>query len=394
MNTSQNTGKTEKEFKILLICDFFSSFGNCFLVTSMAIFKYRELNNLFLASVFPMLAIFAQVLAFFINKHYTVNCTFRFLFFIGEISANLFALLLFFIGNTFIPVLILFSVFSVFFAVLESYRAEFMKVITTNEQMPKRQSLSMAVNTSVVILASLMAGFIADKTTAHNMYLITSIVYVCPALIILFLSKQYRPIRQVKENIKIKESLGVTDKTFLFAGSAFISFFGGAASLLTLSYILDTLKSTAFYYSVLMSALSFGGVIGSLLVNIPIIKNNLKTISTIGLLIVGLLLLLVVFHPEFMGLLIILLISGIISSVSMTYYTISLFTICGQSDIRRKYNVMQLVLQISTAISKPFAGIIERMFGIIIAFIMCGVGFIFIAPINYLDKRKITARES
>lgn len=388
MNISQNTVKTEKEFKILLICDFLSSFGSCFLVTAMAIFKYRELNNLLLASFFPMLAIFSQVLAFFVNKHYTIKCTFRGLFFLGEILAGLFALSLFFIGNKFIPVLILFSIFSVFFAVLEAYRAEFMKVITTNEQIPKRQSISMAVNTSVIIIASLMAGFIADKTTANNMYLITSIVYIFPALIILFLPKQYRPIKQFEKNIKVNKSLDVTDKTFLFAGSAFISFFGGAASLLTLSYILNTLNLTAFYYSILISALSFGGVIGSLLVNIPIIKNNLNKISTLGILIVGILLLLVIFNPKFMGLLIILLISGIISSISMTYYTIRLFTLYTQNDIRKKYNLMQLFLQVSTAASKPFAGIIERMFGIIIAFIICGLGFIFIAPINYLNKKK------
>lgn len=387
MSTSQNTVKTEKEFKILLICDFLSSFGSCFLATAMAIFKYRELGNLLLASFFPMLAVFSQVLAFFINKHYTIKCTFRFLFFLGEVLAGLFALLLFFIGNKFIPVLILFSIFSVFFAVLESYRAEFMKVITTNEQMPKRQSISMAVNTAVIIVASLMAGFISDKTTANNMYLITSIVYIFPALIILFLSKQYRPIKQVEKDMKMTNSLGFTDKTFLFAGSAFISFFGGAASLLTLSYILTTLNSTAFYYSVLISALSFGGVIGSLLVNIPIIKKNLKKISTFGIFFVGMLLLLVVFNPKFMELLIILLMSGIISSVSMTYYTISLFTLYDQNDIRKKYNLMQLILQTATAVSKPFAGIIERMFGIIISFIICGIGFIFIAPINYLSKK-------
>ncbi|PIE99056.1 MAG: hypothetical protein CR988_00625 [Treponema sp.] len=388
MNTSQSTVKTGREFKILLTCDFLSSFGSCFLATAMAIFKYRELGNLLLASLFPMVAVFAQVFAFFINKHYTIKCTFRLLFFIGEILAGLFALSLFFIGNQFIPVLLLFSVFSIFFAVLEAYRAEFLKVITTNEEMPMRQSISRSINTAVVIVASLMAGLIADKTTPNNMYLITAVVYILPALIILFLSKQYKPLNQTETSTETAKSKGLTNKTFIFVGSAFISFFGGAASLLTLSYILNTLNSTAFHYSILISALSFGGVIGSLLINIPVVKNNLKKISTVGIFLVGGLLLLVVFKPQFIELLIILSISGILSAVSMTYYAISLFTLYDQSDIRKKYNLMQLVLQSSTAVSKPFAGIVERMFGIIVSFIICGVGFIFTAPINFLNRKK------
>lgn len=97
MNTLQNTAKTQKEFRILLFCDFLSSFGSCFIGTAMAIFKYRELGSLFLASLFPMVGILAQVFAFFINKRFTLKVSFRTIFFLGEIFAGIFALSLFFI---------------------------------------------------------------------------------------------------------------------------------------------------------------------------------------------------------------------------------------------------------------------------------------------------------
>lgn len=396
MNTSQPIADTKREFNILLACDFLSSFGSCFLGTAAALFKYRELRSLLLASFFPAMGIAAQVFAFFVNRYFTFKLPFRFLFFTGEVLAGLFALSLFFIGNKFIPMLIAFSVYSLLFAVLEAYRAEFLKAITSNEQMPRRQSISQAVNTAVVIAGSLAAGFAADKVMPETMYLTTAAVYVFPAFLILFLSGKYRPIIQTGEMKKAAESaadmpklqIHITDKTFLFAGSMMISFFGGAASLLTLSYILNTLNSAAFNYAILMSALSLGSVAGSLLINIPSVKKNLKVISACGIAGVGGLLLCIFFKPDFLSLLAILTVSGVISSLSMTYYAISLFTLYNQSDIRKKYNLLQLTLQSSSALSKPAAGLIEKYFGITIAFAICGAGFILTAPINYLRRNK------
>lgn len=285
---------------------------------------------------------------------------------------------------------LLFSIYSIFFAILESYRAEFLKLITSNEQMPKRQSISISVNTAVVIVGSLSAGFLSDKINPSTMYLITAGVYVLPSIVIL-LSRNFYPAVQIENDIEdnntSKNTEGFfTNKTFIFIGSIAVSFFGGAASLLILSYILNTLHSTAFYYTILTVALSAGGVIGSLLVNIRPIKNNLKILSSLGMLCIGLLLFLVILKPAFTSLFIILFVSGIISSLGMTYYTINLFTLYTKNDIRKKYNLLQIGLKTSEALSKPFAGFIEKIFGVIIAFIICGVGFIFIAPVNYLRQ--------
>ena len=177
------------------------------------------------------------------------------------------------------------------------------------------------------------------------MYLITASVYPFTALIILFISKNIYPMKQNSQAVqnqnasspatttpqnetqqKSRKIFRFTKASPIFVGSLIISFVGAAAGLLTLVYIFDVLKSSAFMYSLLMVASAIGAALGSLVVALPCVQKNLKLLSTIGIAIVGLLLFSVIFTPPFLVMLPILALSGFISSLAMTYYSIELFT--------------------------------------------------------------------
>lgn len=408
MNTSAIM-QNSRNFKILLLCDFLSSFGSCFLATALTIFKYREYYNLLTVSIFPLILVLSNVASFFITKKFTLHISFRWLFFFGEILTCLFAVALFFASKTFWAIVIVYAIFSTFFATLETYRAEFLKAITTNEQMPFRQSISRTVNLLVVVVGSLLAGIVGDRLPLEKqnlMYLITASVYPFTALIILFISKNIYPMQQnspavQKQNAsspatttpqnetqqKSRKIFRFTKASPIFVGSLIISFVGAAASLLTLVYIFNVLKSSAFMYSLLMVASAIGAALGSLVVALPFVQKNLKLLSTIGIAIVGLLLFSVIFTPPFLVMLPILALSGFISSLAMTYYSIELFTYYQQNVIRSKFALFQILLNVASCTANPLAGLSEQYFGIVNSFLICGGGFLIVAPINYIPAK-------
>lgn len=391
MNTSQSM-QNKRNFNILLFCDFISSFGNCFLATAITLFRYKESYNLLSVSIFPAITVLSQFLSYFINQKYTLKLSFRSLFFLGEITACAFAIALYFVEKNFWGIVLVYICFSLFFAILETYRAEFLRAISSNEQIPFRQSISQGLNLLVVLVGTLLAGIIADKLTLEQqscMYLLTASVYPISALVILKISKNIYPIKQTSENRessnidKKKNSFLFTKASSIFIASSIISFVGGAASLLTMSYIFNVLNSTATMYSLLMVASAFGAAIGSFLVNVPFIKKNLKPISTFGIAGVGAILFLILLRPNFFVLLFILSLSSIMSSVAMTYYTIELYTYYQQNTIRTKLSFYQGLTQLSQASSKPISALGERYLGIVPSFLICAVTMIFSSPLNY-----------
>lgn len=387
----QSNERTHKDFMVLLICDFISSFGDCFMVTALTIFRYKQSGSLLAVSLFPMIALLSKVAVFFVNAHVTFSFSFRTIFIMGEILTGLFALALFFAHNNVVFIVPIFAVFSLFFSLLETYRAEFLRAITTNEQMSLRQSVSRAVNVAVVLVGSLCAGIVGDRTTASTMYLITASVYPVTACIIAQLSKHTYPVKQQPDHKLLKESILTFwkgESSIMFIGSAGIVFIGGAASLLTLSYIFTVLHASAFRYTMLMSALAVGGALGSLLINIPNIKVNLPVLSFVGMLLNGALLFLILCQPNFYTLLLILTASGMISAFTTTHYAIMLFTRYTQEAIRSKFNLMSIFLSTAEAASKPVAGLSERMCGNTMSFMLCGIGFILLALFSRSKNNK------
>ena len=397
MNTFQNT-QNRRNFKVLLLCDFISSFGNCFLSTAMVLFRYKEAYNLLTVSIFPMIEISARFISYFLNKKFTLKLSFRTIFFCGEVLTCVFALALYFVGKNFWAIVVVYICFSLFFAILETYRAEFLRAISNNEQIHFRQSVSSGINLLVVVAGSLCAGFIADKLPMSKqglMYLITAGVYPITATLILLISKDIFPLMQVLENQEIgmdknKTLFRFTEASPIFIGCTVIMFVGGAASLLTMSYIFNILKSNATMYSLLMVASALGAAAGSFLVNVPVIKKNLKPISTFGIAGCGSLFFLILLRPDFLPLLSILFLSSIMSSVAMTYYSIKLFTYYQQNTIRTKSALLQSLTQLSESLSKPVSALGEQNLGIIPSFLICGVAMIICSPINYIKVKKDT----
>ncbi|MEL3908440.1 MAG: MFS transporter [Treponemataceae bacterium] len=396
MDTLKNT-QNNRDFTILLLCDFISSFGNCFLGTAIMLFKYKEVYNLLTVSIFPMIAILAMFISYLINLKFTLKFSFRTLFFFGEVLACAFALALYFVGKNFWGIVLVYICFSIFFGLLETYRAEFLRAISSNEQIPFRQSISQGINLLVVVVGSLLAGVIADKLPLEKqglMYLITACVYPFTAILILFISKDIFPVEQVSENqetskAKMKGKLfRFTEASPIFIGSTVIAFVGGAASLLTMSYIFNVLQSTAIMYSILMAVSAVGSAVGSFLINVPIIKKNLKFISTLGIAGVGGIFFLILLHPTFPALIAILTISSVMSSVAMTYYAIELYIYYQQNTIRTKSALFQGVIQLAQAASKPLSALGESHFGIVPSFLVCGVGMILCSPINHIKVKK------
>ncbi|MEG0894679.1 MAG: hypothetical protein RSE93_03115, partial [Oscillospiraceae bacterium] len=98
----------------------------------------------------------------------------------------------------------------------------------------------------------------------------------------------------------------------------------------------------------------------------------------------GILLLSVLLKPNAQVLGAILFVSGILSSLVMTYYGIQIYLNYSQETIKSKFAVFQICINSSSALSQPVGGVLEKVFGNIISISIMGVMFIIFSPINYL----------
>ena len=101
----------------------------------------------------------------------------------------------------------------------------------------------------------------------------------------------------------------------------------------------------------------------------------------------GLLLLSVLFKPSFVYMIIILTISGVLSSVVMLYYATELFLRNSNENFRNSYIVFQNIIDSSNALSKPFGSIINSLIGCVYSIASLGIVFmVYGLRLNYKKK--------
>ena len=162
---------------------------------------------------------------------------------------------------------------------------------------------------------------------------------------------------------------------------------GNGEKYIELLYIVNILKLGEFQYSILMAFMAFGGLIGSSVAMIPQIAVNIKQISSVSTFLMGMLLLTVIFIPEFGFMCGICIVSGTLSSLIMVYYSTELFVKCEESEIRSVSGHFGICMDMTEMVSKPIAGGLDRMVGPIISLVLMGVCFIVCTPINYKLKK-------
>ena len=374
-----------KNFKLLLISDFISSFGSAMTNIVITMYVYTSTRNLMIASLFPFVNILLKMLVTILLPKIKIGKTYKGLFVVGEIFAGIMILSFVWIKN-FYFMLLVFTLFSGVFFFLELYRAEFLRIISTEQEIYARQSISNVVNAFVNVGAPILGGVLLQLTGENTVFILDVVSYLTAALLISFIDKI--PVLENTENLteKSTHSFKLTKHSSIYIGAVIITFLGGAASLLTISYVLNFLKANEITYSVLMAIMAIGSMIGSGLVNLPFFKNHAKALSSFCFLGNGLLFFLVLFHPGKYFLAGIFLFSGILSSLVMTYYAISIYLNYEQSQIKKKIALFTIAIDGSTSCSKPVGAFIQKQLGDVYSLAVMGVVFVLFSPINYLDK--------
>ncbi len=152
---------------------------------------------------------------------------------------------------------------------------------------------------------------------------------------------------------------------------------GSAASIVTLSYIVKFLGESDGRYGFLMASLSFGGVVDSMLVNAPFIQKRLHLFSRAGTLFMGLLLLSVLLKPDYNALLGILFVSGMVSSIIMTYYSIEIYKLYEPSEIRFQFSKFSIISNVAQGISRPIGAFGDKILGPIYS--LASIGGLFVS---------------
>lgn len=389
MNTTKNM--QNNNFQKLVFADFISSLGSNMTAIAIMLIVYQKTQDIFITSLFVLVNLMPQViLTPFISK-INFPWSFRRIFAVAEfLCAILLGTLL--INDSLPIIFVLFSLFSVVFFILECYRAEYLKVISTKESIYKYQSISRTANIIVTLLGPLLAGWLMMTFGNKAIYAIDIITYVIAGLIIMTISPFEKPIIVKKARVEKKSSLMPTENTTLFLGTIIITLIGGTTSILTLSYIMETLRSSAMHYTILMSFMAFGSVLGNIVINLKFIKTRLKFVSIISTFLMGLLLMLVIFKPNFLAMLMILTISGFLSALVMIYYATEIYMRYNGDEIRVKYAYFQNSINLSTAASKPIGGLMSKEIGVMISLFVMGLVFILSIPLNgVIEKRRLVA---
>lgn len=385
MSTIKNM--QNNNFKKLILADFISSLGSNMTSIAIMLIVYQKTQDIFITSLFVLVNLIPQlILTPFISK-INLKWSFGSIFAAGEfICAVLLGSLL--INDSLISIFLLFSLFGVVFFVLEGYRAEYLKVISTNETIYKYQSISRTANIIVTLLGPLIAGWIMVSYGSNVIYGIDIVTYVIAGVIILTISPSEKPVVAKQRGFERNFSLMPTENTSIFLGTIMIALIGGTTSILTLSYIMEILHSTTMHYTILMSCMALGSIIGNMVINLPFIKSRLKFFSIISTLMMGFLLMLVIFKPGFIAMLMILTVSGFLSALVMIYYATEIYMRYTGDEIRVKYAYFQNSINLSTAVSKPVGGILSKEIGVITSLFFMGLVFVFTSPLNIiLDRR-------
>lgn len=376
MNTTQNTRNNRFNFFVLLVADFVSSLGSSMTGVALTLVIYENTGNLMASALFSAVLLLPQlVIAPFIGR-VRFNLPFRMLFSIGEILCIFQIVALMFIRNV-IGIYVLFFAYSGMFFILECLRAEYLKVITPDEELQKRQGISRFVNTAVTIIGPLASGIIITKCSVNTVYLLDIISYAIAASVILLLRGNSRPSAVESEHkVSIRGLAGIRQNRDLFTGCFLVTFIGGATSILTLEYIYGVLKADAFHYSVLMTAMAIGGLLGNAAGALPVFRGKLKRLTVVCIALMGILLMSVLLRPGFIVLTGILVVSGILSSLAMLYFASELFMRSSNEDIRQEYAVFQNIIDLSGTAAKPFGAFMNNIIGCVYSIAAMGGCFL------------------
>ncbi len=371
-----------KNLVLLLIADFISSFGSSATSMAMLLEVYSRTDNLMLPSLFAMVTLLPKVIITPFVSRIRLRGSFRSIFICQElICGGLVALLL--LNDGLAAIFALCGLFGVIFFVLECYRAEFLKVISDESNIHRYQGISRNVNILVLVIGPLVAGAVMTSWGVRYIYTIDIISYLLAAFVIKFIDKAFRPVNGMQGMTRLRASLKITDKSYIYIGSILIVFIGGATSMLTLAYINDILRLNPFMYSLLMASNSAGGFIGNMAGAIEPIKKRLRRISLSSMFLVGCLLLSVLFRPAFIPMIGILFISGVLSALTMLYFATEIFMRYNQNEIREKYAYFSSAIDIAAAASKPFSGVVERLAGVVYSIAGMGLLFMIFTPIEW-----------
>ena len=387
MNTMETTRNNKLSFIILMIADFVSSFGSSMTGVALTLEIYEKTDNLMTSALFAMILLLPQlIIAPFIGKM-RFPFSFKWLFAIGEIICviQIGALLLI---DRVMGIYMLFFIYSGVFFILECLRAEYLKIITKNEEQQRRQGISRMVNVFVTIVGPIAGGVILTNYGVNTIYVIDIVTYIVAAIIILFLRDERAPGVIEHDRAGFKEGIcGLKDNADIYIGSILITFIGGATSILTLEYIYGVLNESAIHYSLLNAAMASGAFIGSFLGSLPILNNSLKKVSIVGTVLMGILLFSVLLKPNYEVLMVILFISGIISSLIMIYYSMELFIRSSEEKMRGEYAFFRNAIDFSQASSKPFGALLNTIMGCIYSIAAMG-GIFMLSGLGLFIKKK------
>ena len=385
MARTQTTQSTHN-FILLLLADFISSFGSGMSNVALTLFIYGNTKNLMSSALFAVVTLLPELLlAPFLGKM-KFHGSFRFIFALGEFLCVIPMCILLFINNILLIYLVFFLYSAIFF-ILECLRAEYLKRITKDEDMQKRQSASRTVNILVTVVSPLVGAAILTRFGVKSIYILDIVSYILAALIILFLKGKEKPSPPEMTRTGGTDIIGSIRKNKeLFTGCLILSFVGGAVSILTLEYIYKVLHADAMQYSMLMSAMAFGGLVGSIIGGMPFTQIHLRKVSFICTMMMGGLLLAVVLKPVFGMLLVILLFSGILSALVMLYYSVELFNRSVEGEIRGQYAIFQNISDASSLVSKPFGGMLNQLVGCVRAISSMGIVFLLFGIYSFIKN--------
>ncbi len=381
-----NNQKNISNFIILSIADFISSFGALATSTAISLHVLKSSGNLFITSLFFFISLIPRVLATPFVAKIKINKSFKTIFAFGEFLCAI-LIALFLIKDSLITIFIVYGLFSVIFFVLECLRAEFLKHVSTDETIYSMQSITRIVNIMVTVITPFLSSLLLNYYGIEFIYASNVICYLIAGIVILFIKSKDKP--SIGQNFGVNGVKNMFAKApNVFTGSVAVSLVGGIGSLLTLSYIVDILKLGNVEYGTCMSLMALGGIIGSSIATIKVVQAKIKSYSKYGLIFMGLLFVLILFKPNYYALLAILTISGALSTIIMVYYSTQLYFLYSADDVRGAYAYFQSLCDLSTAVSKPLGGLMQKAFGTIYSMLVVGLMFIITSINDRVFKNK------
>lgn len=158
-----------------------------------------------------------------------------------------------------------------------------MRIISTEQEIYARQSLSGIVNAFVNVGAPVLGGILI-QTVGENVVFITDVVSYCIAAFLISFTDKIPVLQNQPQDSPAEKrifSLKLTKHSAIYIGAVVVTFLGGATSLLTISYVLNFLQADEITYTLLMAVMAVGSMVGSGLINIPFVKDHTKIISSL-----------------------------------------------------------------------------------------------------------------